>query len=369
MMINDQSVIDTLEAALSSADSEKRVAVLDYVTDLFVSSANRYTPAQVTLFDHVFLKLAADIELKARRRLARSLAPLDHPPRQIMAQLARDPSPAVASPVLRHVLQLEDSDIIAICRTAGESQLHAVAGRPDVSEPVSEILAERAGRRAARALAGNPGAHISEAAFGRLVTRAESDAVLAERIALRGDIPRHCFVELLRNASASVRVKLAATDPALAREIDEIVCGVMGDIGRQAKIISADPDLAKSDIERITHPDRSGDVDTAAKARARKFDQTASALALLCRLPLDLAERVLAEKRPDMLLIVAKVANCSWKTIKGLLQIQHGEHPIPIDDLLRYRSEYERLQVASAQRVLDRYRERRQDPADAIPAT
>jgi uncharacterized protein (DUF2336 family) len=360
-MNNDRSVIDTLEAALSSADPEKRVAVLDHVTDLFVAGANRYTDDQVVLFDHVFLKLAADIEVKARRRLARCLAPLEHPPRQIIGRLARDPSPAVASPVLRHVLELEDSDIVAICQTAGESQLHAVAGRSELSELVSGVLVERGGHRVVRTLAANPGARISDETFGALVARAGSDAVLAEKVALRGDIPRHRFVELLRGASAAVRIKLAAVDPLFAREIDEIVGDVMGDIGRQAKVVSSDPDVAKSDIERIAHPERSGDVDTAAKARARKFDQTASALALLCRVPLDVAERVLAEDRPDMLLIIAKVANCSWKTIKGLLQIQHGDTPIPIDDLLRLRGEYERLQVASAQRVLQRYRERRED--------
>lgn len=368
MTTTDRSVIDTLEAALASADSSKRVAVLDHVTDLFVAGAHRYSDAQVALFDQVFLKLATDIEIKARRKLARSLATVEHPPRQIVGQLARDPSPAVASPVLRNVLQLADSDIIAICTTGSEGHLHAVAGRHELSEQISDILVERGGHRVARTLAGNPGAHISDAAFGKLVTRAGSDAELATRVGLRQDIPRHRFVDLLRGASASVRVKLAAADPMFAREIKEVVGEVMGEIGRDARIVSADPELAKAEIERIAHPDRSGDVDTLAAARARKFDQTASALSLLCHVPLELAERVLAEDKPDMLLIIAKVANCSWKTIKALLQIQHGDHPLPIEELLRLRGEYERLQIASARRVLEHYRDRRRDPDVATPA-
>lgn len=356
--MNERSVIDTLEAALGSADPEKRVAVLDHVTDLFTSGANRYSEAQIALFDEVFLKLSAEIEVKARRKLARCLAPLEHPPKRTIQRLARDPSPAVASPVLRHVLQLEDCDIIAVCTTGSEAHLHAISGRKELSTDVTDILVERGGRRVARALAGNAGAQISDASFGKLVTRAGSDETLAQAVGTRRDIPRHHFVDLLRNASASVRVKLAAADPMLSREVEQIVGEIVGDIGRSAKIVSDDPDLAKSEIERIAHPDRSGDFDTLVAARARKFDQTATALSLLCRVPLDLAERVLAEDKPDMLLIIAKIANCSWKTTKGLLQIQAGDRTLLTEDLQRLRGDFERLQVATARSVLGHYRER-----------
>lgn len=365
--MNERSVIDTLEAALGSADPEKRVAVLDHVTDLFTAGANRYSDAQIALFDEVFLKLSAEIEVKARRKLARCLAPLESPPKRTIQKLARDPSPAVASPVLRHVLQLEDSDIIAICTTGSEALLHAVSGRPELSTDVTDVLVDRGGRRVARAVASNTGAQISDASFGKLVSRAGSDETLAQAMGTRRDIPRHHFVELLRNASASVRVKLAAADPMLSREVEQIVGEVIGDIGRSAKIVSEDPELAKTEIDRITHPERSGDFDTLVAARARKFDQTATALSLLCRVPLDVAERVLAEDKPDMLLIVAKIANCSWKTTKGLLQIQAGDRGLPIDDLLRLRGDFDRLQVATAQSVLAHYRERANVEAPVRP--
>lgn len=361
--INDHSMIETLESALGSADPEKRQAVLDNVTDLFISGSNRYSDAQIALFDEVFLKLAADIEVKARRKLARCLAPLEHLPKKTIQRLARDPSPAVASPVLRHVLQLEDSDIIAVSKTGGEAHLHAISGRPGLQADVTDILVERGGRRAVRALAGNSGAQISDASFGKLVTRAGSDEVLANAVGTRRDIPRHHFVELLRTASAAVRVKLAAADPMFAREVEEIVGEIVGDIGRSARIISPDPALSRTEVDRIAHPDRSGDVDTLAAARARKFDQTATALSLLCRVPLDVAERALAEDKPDMLLIIAKVANCSWKTTKGLLVIQAGDRAVMTEDLVRLRAEFERLQVATAQRVLEHYRERRHETA------
>ena len=82
-------------------------------------------------------------------------------------------------------------------RSARPKVLHAIAGRPALSAEASDILVDRGGHRAVRALAGNPGAHLSDQTFGKLVVRAGSDAVLAEKVGRRADIPRARFVELL----------------------------------------------------------------------------------------------------------------------------------------------------------------------------
>jgi uncharacterized protein (DUF2336 family) len=355
--MTDRSVIDTLEAALGSADPERRQAVLDHVTDLFVGAAGRYNATQVTLFDQVFLKLSRDIEVRARRRLAERLATLGHAPAATARQLALDPSPAVAAPILRNVLQLEDSDIIAVATTGSDEHLMAISGRPHIDETVTAILVDRGSPEVARELAGNATARLSDSSFGKLVSRAMSDPALATAVGTRRDIPRHHFVALIRTASAAVRVKLAAADPLFAREVEESVADIVADIGRETNIMPADPILAKAETARLMHPDRSGDVDTAAAARARKYDQAVQALSLLGRVPLDVAERAMSEGKPDMLMIIAKLGGLSWKSLKGMLQIQAGRD-MDIDELLRARKDYEHLQLMSAQQVLASYRAR-----------
>jgi uncharacterized protein (DUF2336 family) len=356
--MTDRSVIDTLEAALSSADPVRRQAALEQVTDLFVGGAGRFSAEQVVLFDRVFLELSRDIEVKARRRLARCLAALDHVPAKTARRLARDPSPAVATPILRNVLELENSDIIAVATEGSEAHLLAISGRPALDETVTGILVDRGGPRVARAVASNESARLSDVCFAKLVSRAETDSILATAVGTRRDIPKHHFVALVRNASAAVRVKLAAADPIFAREIEGTIADIVADIGRETGIVSDDPALAKTEAARLMHPDRSGDVDTAASARARKVDQAAMALSLLGHVPRDVAERALAEDKPDMLMIIAKVGGCSWKSVKSMLQIQAGDHEIDIDDLLRARKDYDQLQLSTAQQVLARYRAR-----------
>ena len=118
--MTDISVIQTLEGALASADPARREAVLAHVTDMFVGGCGHYSPVQVELFDQVFLKLSRDIELRARRRLAERLATAEHVPAATARELAHDPSAEVAAPILRNVLQLDDSDIIAVASNGSD---------------------------------------------------------------------------------------------------------------------------------------------------------------------------------------------------------------------------------------------------------
>ena len=161
----------------------------------------------------------------------------------------------------------------------------------------------------------------------------------------------------MRNASAAVRVKLATAEPEFAREISDTVVDIVAQIGREAGIVSADPVAARAEAARLMHPERSGDFDTAAAARARKLDQAATALSLLGHVRYELAERALLEEKPDMLLIIARVGGLSWKSLKDMLHIQ-ARHELDIDELLRARKDYEQLQVKTASEVLARYRAR-----------
>ena len=68
------SLIGDLERAIASGTLERRVASLWHVTDLFITGASHYSDEQVSLFDDVITRLAAQIEVTARAKLARLLA-------------------------------------------------------------------------------------------------------------------------------------------------------------------------------------------------------------------------------------------------------------------------------------------------------
>ena len=84
-----------------------------------------------------------------------------------------------------------------LAETKSQAHLQAISERSSLGEAVTDVLVRRGDREVARQVAENHGARISETGFVRLVERAETDGILAEKVGLRPDIPLKIFRELL----------------------------------------------------------------------------------------------------------------------------------------------------------------------------
>src|SRR5262249_6469287 len=176
------SLIDDLEDAIASGSSEKRLNSLWRVIDLFMDGASRYSDEQVALFDDVILRLAAEIETKARAKLARRLAPVGNAPVKVIRSLAFDDDSTVACPVLTESTRLDDDDLVASARTKSQYHLTPTAQRKPPTPAVTDVLVDRGDHQVVRSVAKNAGARFSDAGFGKLVARANSDDTLALRL-------------------------------------------------------------------------------------------------------------------------------------------------------------------------------------------
>ena len=107
------SLIDELNDAVATGGDKERQRILERVADLFAADAHGYAGDQIALFDDVLQRLSADIEVKARARLARRLAHIERAPPKLVRSLAFDDEIAVAEPLLLHSPQLSEVDLVA----------------------------------------------------------------------------------------------------------------------------------------------------------------------------------------------------------------------------------------------------------------
>ena len=121
------TLIDELEDAIAAGSPDKRLSSLWRILDLFTDGATRYSEEHVALFDDVILRLAAEIEAKARAKLSRRLAPIANAPVKVIRSLAADEDSSVAAPVLMRSERLADADLIAAAQTKGQGHLAAIA--------------------------------------------------------------------------------------------------------------------------------------------------------------------------------------------------------------------------------------------------
>ncbi len=109
------SFLEGLEEAISKGTPDSRERALWHATDLLM--VGRFTDEEVWVFGEVIGRLAAEIELAARAKLAAKLSRIDHAPGQLINNLAADASIEVAGPVLRYSERVDVRTLVNSART------------------------------------------------------------------------------------------------------------------------------------------------------------------------------------------------------------------------------------------------------------
>jgi uncharacterized protein (DUF2336 family) len=359
-MFAERSLIAEIEDIFASGSAEKQVEILRRVTDLFLADVGSYSDDQIDLFDGVISRIAEKIETKARTELAHRLAPIDNAPPKTIRLLARDESIDVAGPILARSPRLTDEDLLAIAADNSQERLLAISMRPTLSENVSDVLVTRGNRDVVLSVTRNEGARFSHSGYGQLVDKSIDDEVLAICVAMRKDIPREYFHALISRASEVVFAKLAASNPAAVFEVQRVLTDITGQETSIAPNLKRDYSEAQAQFNRLLQSRQPIDPAVQEYAARGKFEETVVALATLCHAPFELVENVMNDRGGDndLVLILAKAAGLSWRTARRICILRRGPGGLAPHAEEAARQNFDRLRLATAQRVVRFYNER-----------
>ena len=353
-----RSLLDEVISSVASGSSKQRLRILQRIADLFAAGSRSYSHEQIALFDDVLQQLSADIEVKARAKLALHLVGMESAPPKLIRSLAFDDAIEVAEPVLVHSQQLSDADLIENASTKSQKHLFAIAQRLKLSEDVTDVLVERGDQRVVHRVVKNKGARFSLAGYGNLTTRARYDRRLTLALGERSDLPRQYFLKLLEAASSTVRARLEAANPqaaaAIRDTVDDVATTMQREVRKSSKVHAAAVREAKRrfNVRPITEASVHG------AAHAQEFEKTAVALARLGLFPIDLVERALLDEGEDMLLLLAKAAGCSWTTARELLVMYAANRSLKPDDVTTAFERYKKLSQQTARNIVSFYERR-----------
>src|ERR1700682_2174731 len=117
-MTEPRSFLAELDDAVSRGTAESCLQALWHATDILI--AGRYSEDQIWTFGEIIGRLADDIEVAARVRLANKLAPSINPPTEVIRKLAFDDSIDVAGPVLLQSERLDAKTLVENARSKGQ---------------------------------------------------------------------------------------------------------------------------------------------------------------------------------------------------------------------------------------------------------
>jgi uncharacterized protein (DUF2336 family) len=229
--------------------------------------------------------------------------------------------------------------------------LLAISGRSSITEAVTDVLVERGNSQVVHTLAANAGARFSELGFASIVKSAGQDDSLAEKLALRIDLPAKVLRQLLARATDLVRGRLLASASNDKRDqIQQALASIANDVRRDA-IVSHDFRASESLVQQLNKNGKLNEQVLAQFIRERKYEETVSVLALFCSAPVELIECLMKNVHPEGLLIACKSAKVSWPTVRDILRMRFSHHSISEQELDEAKKVFVALSQATAQRT------------------
>jgi uncharacterized protein (DUF2336 family) len=353
-MSNWGSFVGEVEDAVASGDPIRRVDTLRRMTSLFVEQAPNLKEAHVTVFDEVILRLARDLEFRARVELSERLADIGNAPLKVVRDLAFDKDIQVAGPVLERSPRLDEDDLVAIAHDRGQDHLFALSRRSTLSERVTDILVDRGDQRVVRSVADNEGARFSERGFSQLMTRAREDAALQGILKARRDIPQKQMDELVAIAREKVRETLrdeyagAAAD-VFDKAVDEVASAAAGTL--QPNLLVNDFDAATAAVRQKSRSGGLVEDDVVDWIKDGKIEEALAAMAHLAGIPTEMVVRAYHAAHYDPLLFIVRSIKFGWGTFKLLLTVKAGRQPSS-DVIKSAFDSFQQLSVQTAQRVV-----------------
>jgi Uncharacterised protein conserved in bacteria (DUF2336) len=318
------SLMQDLEQSISAAPTERRETTLWRITDLFVLDADLFTDEQIDIFDGVI---------------------------------------EVARPILVQSSRLDDTALAAIAAAKGEGHQHAIAQRPNLAEPVTDILVNRGTKPVMRALAANPGARFSQEGAAVLVDRSRLDEELQVLLRERVDLPPAQVQRLFTIAQETARRHLSAAMPSAPQDaVDEAVAHSAQRV-RAIVAGTLDYKAALDTVGAIEIGRPIDEEDVAGFAASDLLEETICAVAASAELSLTAAERLFTMVDSDLLLVIGKAKAWSWDTLEVLLRLRDPNALLP-HSARRLHETYENLAPKTAQGVLRFVQQR--DHAEAV---
>ena len=173
-------------AAESHGDNREDIYLA--VASLYRTQGDLLSDRERTLMREILQRLTHDVEMAVRIALAERLADDPSTPLDLILLLIDDRI-EVARPIILRSRKLTDRELLDFIADADEARQTVCAGRPNIGESVTDLLARSDSESVLTALVRNVTARIAPDAFELLVEKSRHIAAIQEPLVKREDLP------------------------------------------------------------------------------------------------------------------------------------------------------------------------------------
>ena len=227
---------------LSNPSPSTRVAAAEKVAKVF---DGELSAQERELAEKIFRIMVHDAEVRVREALSRNLKSNPLVPHDVAVDLAKDVN-AVALPILEYSEVLTDEDLIEIVRLQDTEKQVAIAGRPVVSESVSDAIVDAENEAAVTRLVSNPGAAISDGSLDKVVTTLGDREGIQKAMAERPRVPVTIAERLVTLVTDHLQKQLTGRGRLSVDTVTDLVLQI-----RERAVLSLSPGSGSAELTRL----------------------------------------------------------------------------------------------------------------------
>ena len=178
------------QLAMNPKSGASREEIYLAVASLYRIQGSGLNERERELMREILRTLTFNVEMAIRIALAQRLATDSTAPHDLILLLVDD-SIEVARPLILNSPLLTEADMLRLIAQADIRHQEAVAARPNIGEPITDVLARSDNESILTALVRNATARISQDGYKSLVEKSRTIAGLQEPLAHRPDLPQH----------------------------------------------------------------------------------------------------------------------------------------------------------------------------------
>jgi uncharacterized protein (DUF2336 family) len=344
--------IAELDGAIETGSPERRCQILRQVTELFVVNARRLDASQVQVFDDVFARLLAPADARTLAKVSLALSDLADAPKATVRRLAFHEDAVIASPVLRKINTLPESDLVEIASRRSQQHLVAISERTSLSETLTDAVLKRSDTVICRALARNAGARISEQGYSTLVVKAQRDDDIAESLVSRTDMPVRFLQELLAHTTRTTRSRLLKLAPSATREmIGAAIASIEGQALTRVRD-QVDYSNAKTMVMALNTSGKLNDSKVNHFAVHGEPINLIAALSLLAASPIETVEVLMEEEDGYGLMVACRASRLDWQTALAVVRNRKCARRFEPRELEQLKAMFTGLSLSVAERTI-----------------
>jgi uncharacterized protein (DUF2336 family) len=333
--------------------SEKRLELLRKLSEMYFEDVGSHSDAEQYLFGEIVGKILDAVAAPEKVAAANAIATQVDFPHAAVVRLASDPDIEVARPVIAQSPVLADDDLARIAGEASQDHLTAIAGRPHLSETVTDVLIDRGDRTVVRTVSANHGAQFSPAGMNGLAEKARDDVDLRELLVERPDLSQAAVAKLLPLVSADLVVKLAERGheigDALSPEMAEQVSHRLANALRERKTNIRDTATL---VEMVRAGRLTLDEAACLLAQAGRLVDLSALLSTFGNVERDYLFSLLSRGQLQAVMILFRSFGLSWTTLERVIAMRAKKRGDANPLRPSIRADYEAINPSAARRTL-----------------